>query len=88
MYDDTVMVDKAYYNKLKEQTTWISVKDRLPEMYVNVLVYTECKYIFIADIVDMSANIKNIVWEDSYGYYLEDGVTHWRTLPEAPESEG
>lgn len=30
MYDDTVLVDKAYYNKLKEQTTWISVKDRMP----------------------------------------------------------
>lgn len=31
MYDDTVTVDKAYYNKLKEQTTWISVRDRLLE---------------------------------------------------------
>lgn len=75
MYDDTVMVDKAYYNKLKEQTTWISVKDRLPEMYVDVLVYTECKNTFIAS---MDGTEK---WEDSYSYYLEEAVTHWMPLP-------
>ena len=82
MYDDTVMVDKAYYNKLKEQTTWISVKDRLPEMYVNVLVYTECKNTFI---VSMDYTEK---WEDDYGYYLEENVTHWMPLPKPPKEEG
>lgn len=47
MYDDTMLVDKSYYNKLKEhydRFQWISVKDRLPkeeEANQPVAVHTE-----------------------------------------------
>ena len=63
------------------------LRDKLPEMYTEVLVYTEFKNTFIANIVDMSVNVKNIVWEDNYGYYLEEDVTHWKLLPEPPHKE-
>ena len=77
----TVMIDKAYYNKLKEQTTWVSTDDRLPEMDVNVLVYTELRNIFVA------SRVVAETWEDDYGSFLTENVTHWIPLPEPPESE-
>lgn len=60
---------------------WINVDDKLSEMYVDVLVYTEYKEMFIANRIEAE------VWEDRYGFYLTEYVTHWRPLPEPPESE-
>lgn len=77
MYDDAV----AEYNKLKEQTTWISVKDRLPENDVRVLVYTELKNTLVA------RRVLPEIWEDDYGYWIVEDVTHWKPLPDPPESE-
>lgn len=86
MYDDTVMVDKAYYNKLKEQTTWISVKNRLPERGVEVLV-TDGIHYMVTWCEDTNDGVK---WVDNYYTYVNvrfREVTHWRPLPEPPESE-
>lgn len=70
-------------NELKKHE-WISVNDRLPDKYVNVLVYTECKDIFTAAAVETGA--ESIKWEDDYGY-LDDDVTHWMPLPEPPKRD-
>jgi len=88
MYDDTMLVDKAYYNKLKEQTTWVSVKDRLPEIpkpdegyccflvsdgsLIHMAYYTEDGWLF-AD----SGEMKEMFYE----------VTHWMPLPEYPNHQ-
>lgn len=77
MYDDTVMVDKAYYNKLKEQTTWISVKDRLPEIDGFYL----CWFTFEDGVHGYDIFYYNC------GVSLPSSLTHWRPLPEPPESE-
>ena len=62
-------------------TDWISVKDRLPEPFEDVLTYDgKCKII--------------INWleelEDGISYFAYSGktVTHWMPLPQKPESEG
>ena len=61
---------------------WISVKDRMPEEGVDVLVYG---YIYLdrkgvdVDFVDGESG--------NFFYYDDGGVTHWRPLPEPPESE-
>lgn len=81
MYDDTITIDKNYYDKLKKETTWISVKDELPETDANVLIYTELRNTFVASKVDAET------WEDDYGFILAEGVTHWMPLPSPPENE-
>jgi hypothetical protein len=64
---------------------WISVKDRLPENYVDVLIYDIKQGIFRA-----SAIIEYGVafWtESSTGYSCCSGnvdPTHWMPLPERP----
>lgn len=81
MYDNTVMVDKAYYNKLKEQTTWISVKDRLPDNIKDVIVYDEYGLMYLAYYHPFR----------KYWLYVFTGkecahkITHWMPLPEPPE---
>jgi hypothetical protein len=77
MYDDTITVDKAYYNKLKEQTTWISVDDRLPEQYTDVIV--------LYDIGRVGVNWTNT--ENEFVSHAYCKVTHWMPLPQKPESE-
>jgi hypothetical protein len=65
---------------LEQGNGWISVKDRMPEDGVEVLVYGD---IYLnrkgadVDFVDKSGN---------FFYYDEGEVTHWRPLPEPPES--
>lgn len=65
---------------------WISVKDRVPESGVNVLVtdgihmmVTWCEYID-----------NECLWVDNFYEYVNvrfKEVTHWMPLPTLPESE-
>lgn len=57
---------------------WVSVKDRLPEQYEEVLVYST-KY---GVQVDWIADKVDYLWWN-YG----ELVTHWQPKPEPPESE-
>jgi hypothetical protein len=67
---------------LEQDNEWISVKDRMPEEGVDVLVYG---YIYLnrkgadVDFVDRESG--------NFFYYDEGEVTHWQLLPEPPESE-
>lgn len=60
---------------------WISVKDRLPEDYKDVLAYdSEHKEIVIA--------LYDSEYEEwDYGDWYEGAITHWQPLPELPEVE-
>jgi len=78
MYDDTMLVDKDFYNKLKEHYNhfqWISVKDRLPEPNTRVLVYAkQGSY--------MNLRIDHIC---NGRWFFSMMVTHWMPLPELPK---
>ena len=79
MYDDTMLVDKDFYNKLKEHYNhfqWISVKDRLPNENTRVLVYAKqgCY---------MNLRVDYICNGGMWFYSMM--VTHWMPLPELPK---
>ena len=65
-------------SSIKPKSEWVSVKDRMPEEGVDVLVYLNRKSADV-DFVDRESG--------NFFYYDEGEVTHWRPLPEPPEME-
>jgi hypothetical protein len=57
---------------------WVSVKDRLPELFENVLTYDCDGKIFINW-------LEEITEMKSYFAYGSKTVTHWMPLPEPPK---
>lgn len=55
---------------------WVSVNDRMPEQYTDVIVFTKGGTITV-DYVDENGDF----------YYYGEYVTHWMLLPTPPESE-
>lgn len=62
-------------------TEWISVKDRLPECFTEVFVYTD-RY---GGMLEM-AHIGVRGWMQN-GAILIPNVTHWMPLPPPPKGE-
>ncbi len=64
-------------------STWISVDERLPEQYANVLVASggsvECGY-RITGLITKATH-----WYADSGRTQLENVTHWMPLPEPPE---
>ncbi len=82
-----------------KQTTWVSVSDRFPDSYKNVLVFAdnkgtnEPKPYSIAmwignkwDFINHYPSMENYgAWQDiGYPMHSED-VTHWMPLPPIPQ---
>lgn len=59
-----------------KESEWVSVEDKLPEQYTDVIVFTKGGTITV-DYVDESGDF----------YYYGKNVTHWMPLPQKPESE-
>lgn len=60
---------------------WISVKDRLPERFVYVLVMTDFGEAAVARIKG------NGYWYIGWDNDQYAGITHWMPLPEPPKGE-
>ena len=77
----------AYIERLEsKQPKWISVKDRLPEVYGTYLTFTQCpKGNWIETNIYEHREER---WEHDCGYHTEDvtdWITHWMPLPEPPK---
>jgi hypothetical protein len=81
---------QAAMNSPEKQDSWISVKDRLPEEDVAVLVYGQILN-DPPDIIGVRRRYNGDqewkhTWESEDGFiYREDDVTHWTPLPKPPE---
>jgi len=62
---------------------WISVKDRLPEKYKKVLVYSN-NYGIKEDSYEFTSK-EGDVWFHGNREEYDDSVTHWQILPEPPK---
>jgi hypothetical protein len=97
-YDCTQALSEDALDLLKEQDSgWISVNDRLPELNQDVLVYAVGKidgFIekhaieicnrFIQRIFPSSPGQE--MWSSPYQYFHTDyEITHWMPLPEPPK---
>lgn len=76
-----------------EKTSWISVKDRMPESGEEVIVFAIGKYDgFIGDTVYAMSMIldrpSGKSWAVPWQYFDVDyEITHWMPLPEPPKEE-
>ena len=76
---NAALADRLIANGVTVQK-WISVKERLPKAYEDVLAFREsgCEVEFCLD-------VKNSFWQnDPISEYL---VTHWMPLPQPPKGE-
>ena len=67
---------------------WISVKDRLPEDHIKILVYKDNKYTSVAVYWTEQACLDSDYYKDSnpfFGDIFTGTVTHWMPLPEPPK---
>lgn len=64
---------------------WVSVKDRLPEVQKEVLIYLpEYDSVEIAALFEIpSLNLKE--WTQNEDAYMLNEVSHWMPLPEPPD---
>ena len=70
---------------------WISVKERLPEVDVKVLVYATSEHDSVVAITSISDNLygRNLKgWRNPWMcFFHEYAITHWMPLPEWPKEE-
>ena len=84
-------------------SNWISVKDELPDKDGSYLCFYKAKWSNIGymDVYEFALNLEKVDkydfyrkrrsgwygYDDEYGYYEHDNITHWQPLPEPPKEE-
>ena len=65
---------------------WISVKDRLPEQRIGVLVYCpEYNNVFAGELNDYLKKGQWYFFDDEIKHPIKEEVTHWMPMPKPPE---
>lgn len=85
---DKEVLAKMIYNAGYRKQEWISVEDRLPDKWQEVLAY---RGDFNGDMMNTYKYLGSGNWQDDYGYRVSaeyEGITHWMPLPEPPKMKG
>jgi hypothetical protein len=72
---------------------WISVKDKLPEIGKEVIVFSPRSNQGKGRVTALSRYIRyegavDFYWDNSYGgrnVYVQEAITHWMPLPKPPQ---
>lgn len=87
--DEVIMRSEEYQNALKslQQSEWVSVEDRLPELKQGVLVCLNNGFITVAYLIETESHRKWQIFGDLDTFLVDykDKVTHWMPLPEQPK---
>lgn len=76
-------IDEICSTDVQPVDRWISVNNKLPEQDEKVLVLTKDK-----DIMTMIYKVIPFRWyKPKFGGFDKDYVTHWKPLPELPNSD-
>lgn len=87
MYKDWVQSAIATAPTVPTYGQWVSVKDRLPEVQKEVLIYLpEYDSVEIAALFEIpSMNLRE--WAQNEDAYMLDEVSYWMPLPEPTEED-
>ena len=79
----------AYWADEHPKNPWISVEDRLPELYQDVIVINNGKPIMSRRYkCQVRSKLTNNEWVDSWRWSRNlVNVTHWMLIPDAPACE-
>lgn len=64
---------------------WISVKDRLPNEYKDVLTYNSKKDDIAIDYIIEMTDERSLWGRCSIDDEIQSNITHWMSLPKPPE---
>ena len=82
IYDAT---ERAYKNGYEDgKPKWISVKERLPKEWEDVLVRSWCGFCEVAIYLGTPGKWR-VCW--SHDRLEDNSVTHWMPLPEPPDEK-
>ena len=76
---------KGYINSLLESENWISVKDKLPDNNIEVLLYVNDGLGMYVSHGYYDSEREHAKWRECSLNLMT--VTHWRPLPKPPEEE-
>ena len=71
------------YTQAQEADNWVSVKDRLPEHSLSVLVWVIGKSIYPHHTT--AIHLKDNIWSISGIQWDSSCVTHWQPMPSKPK---
>ena len=77
----------AKAKSLQEEDGWISVEDRLPEPYINVLICWSKESKGMHPIMSTARWVGDSWSTDKTKPILPTTITHWQPLPEKPKQQ-
>jgi len=69
------------------QDNWIDVNERLPEIFLAVLICTDLGYITQGYIIRTNSESDIITWNEVYVGNQYCNITHWQPLPTPPKTK-